>query len=532
MLERLGIIAIFLAAIVLIHPAGNFPLNDDGMYGRPTFEFVRTGHIHMTAVPTAVRAQLLWGALFVRLFGESFNVLRAATIVSAIIALLMINALLRLTAIPRGGRILATLAFAFHPIFLWSSCTFMTEVHFVCASAIAIYCYARGLREERVMFLVAACVAVAVSWWIRQTGVFTAFAALAVVLVRRDRQWKRDAVILTTPIAAFAMVAIFWRSTLMGSSAVFDSFLDVWRDPLFHIEDAVALVYRHTFLPLQETSLWLLPIVAATAIAVLRKFDWRIALVAVVMSFGFVMSIRDHLPMPYYGRSGCCENVAGDIFANFGLGPPTTYDVFTGQQVYPFALSYGTRVALTLFATLAAIVFVTALVRGARNDVVFLLAIAYCAAHIGGLFLTATYFDRYSLTTAWPLVIAGAMVAPWHRAAQVRALVVVAVLATFGILGVNEYFSWQRARWAAYGELRRAGVNVTDIEGGMEAEFMLERPYITDVEYRRLRKKLKWRPKHYMIAFNTREQWHVIARHPFSGWLGMHQGVMYTLQKD
>jgi hypothetical protein len=531
-LERLCIVALFLAALVLIHPAGNFPLDDDGMYGRPTFEFVRTGHIHMTAVPTAVRAQLIWGALFVRLFGESFNVLRAATIVSAVIALLMINALLRLTTIPRGGRIIATLALAFHPLFLWASCTFMTEVHFVCASAIAIYCYARGLREDRVGFLIAACIAVAVSWWIRQTGVFTAFAALAVVLFRRDGRWKRDATILAMPIAAFAFVAIFWRSTLMGSSAVFDSFLDVWRDPLFHVEDAVALVYRHTFLPLQQMSLWLLPIVAAAAIAVLRKFDWRIVAVAVVMSFGFMMSVSDHLPMPYYGRSGCCENVAGDIFMNFGLGPPTTYDVFTGQQVYPFTLPYDARIALTLLATLAAIVFVTALIRGARNDVVFLLSIAYCAAHIAGLSLTATYFDRYSLTTAWPLVIAGAMMAPWHRAAQVRALVVLAVIAVFGILAVNEYFSWQRARWTAYGELRRAGVSVTDIEGGMEAEFMLERPYITDVEYRRLRRKLKLGPKHYMIAFNGRERWHVIARHPFSGWLGMHQGVIYTLQKN
>jgi len=530
--ENCGIVAVFLAAIALIKPLGNFPLNDDGMFALPTFEFARTGHFHMTAVPTAVRAQILWGALFVRLFGASFEVLRMATVVSAILALITINALLRLAAIPRAGRVLATLAIAFHPIFLWASCTFMTEVHFICATAVALYCFARGLREERVGFLLAGGAAVAISWWIRQTGVLTAIAAIAVVLFRRDRQWKRDALILAIPIIGFAVVAVAWPETLRGSAAVFGSFLDVWRDPLFHIEDAVAMFYQHTFLPLQETALWLLPLVAAGAFAVMRKFDWRIVAIAIVMSVGFIMSIRNHLPMPYYGRSGCCENVAGDIFTNFGLGPPTTYDVFTGQQTYPFTLTFGTRIALTLFATFAAILFVTSLARGARKDVIFLLSIAIAACQIASLYLTATYFDRYSLTTAWPLVIAGAIVTPWPRAAQMRAIVVLALIATFGILGINEYFSWQRARWTAYGELRRAGVKVTNVEGGMEAEFMIERPYITDQEYTHLRKRLKLGPKHYMIAFNQREHWHVVAQHPFSGWLGMHRGVIYTLEKD
>ena len=521
-IELAAVSAAFLGAIALIQPRGDFPLNDDGFYALPTFELARTGHFHMTAVPASLRAQVVWGALFVRLFGASYHSLRIATVVSALIAIAAVHALLRMTALPRAARVIATLAFAFHPIFLWSSCTFMTETHFVCASALALYCYARGIRDERPGFLLLGCAFVAVSWWIRQTGVLTAIPPIALLVFLRR---KRDAAICAIAPVAYVVIGRFWPETLTSSKAVLGTFVDMWRDPVFHFEDAIALIYRHTFLPIQQTALWFLPVVAATLTRKLRKRD---AAVAVLFAIGFILSIRERLPMPYYGRRGW-ENVAGDIFMNFGLGPPTLSDVFSGSASYPFTLAYSARVMLTLVATLAAIALVSALFRAWRREVVFLLCAGYAAAHIAGLWVSAVYFDRYSLDSAWPLVIGAAIVAPWHRAARFAAVALIACLAVFGILAVNEYFAWQRARWTAYDELRRGGVEATNIDGGMEAEFTYLRPYVTDREYARSMRGSP--PVRYAITFHERSGFRVIARHPFRGWLGLHRADVLTLQR-
>src|SRR4051812_19942903 len=138
--EVLLILAIAAAAALLARPYGNFPLNDDAHYASAAFHFARTGEFHLTlATVPSLRAQVVWGGMFVRLFGQSFEVLRASTMTLAILTLLLINRLLALTPVSARVRIVATLAFLFHPIFFLSSFTYMTEVPFVFASAAAMY---------------------------------------------------------------------------------------------------------------------------------------------------------------------------------------------------------------------------------------------------------------------------------------------------------------------------------------------------------------------------------------------------------
>ena len=92
--------------------------------------------------------------------------------------------------IPRIGRILGTLAFAFYPIYIWTDCTFMTEPHFLCLTDIAIYCYARALRDESVGFLIGGCVAVALSWWVLPLGFGIGQVVIGVCLAReRSERW-------------------------------------------------------------------------------------------------------------------------------------------------------------------------------------------------------------------------------------------------------------------------------------------------------------------------------------------------------
>ena len=74
--------AVWCAAIALVRPAGDFPLLDDWDFAIATWNFARSGHFHFTQFTVvSLRAMVLWGAAWTRLFGESFNVLRASTLV-------------------------------------------------------------------------------------------------------------------------------------------------------------------------------------------------------------------------------------------------------------------------------------------------------------------------------------------------------------------------------------------------------------------------------------------------------------------
>src|SRR5207302_1519800 len=84
----------------------------------------------------------------------------AIVAIFAAATLVIVHRTLLRAGVPRFGRITASLALGFHPIFLWSSCTFMTEVPFVFASSVALYAFIRAFEDDDgSAWIVAACAA-------------------------------------------------------------------------------------------------------------------------------------------------------------------------------------------------------------------------------------------------------------------------------------------------------------------------------------------------------------------------------------
>jgi hypothetical protein len=546
-IEVIAVVGAFLGVLAIIHPRGNFALNDDGLYALPTFEFARTGQFHMTMMSPSLRAQILWGALFVKAFGSTYDALRLSSIVSAAITVAMINALLALAPIPRIGRILGTLAFAFYPIYLWTDCTFMTEPHFMCLTVIAVYCYVRALRDESAGFMIGGCVAVAISWWIRQTGLITAFPPIVFLALYRDRlsrRWIRDLAIGTTPVIAFAVVNRFWPDTLVGNAIELQTLTHQWHEATWRLPQITEWAYHCTYFALETTALMFLPLAGALLFRVVRRYsrmEWIfVGILILFIAYGTQKSIREKMPLPHYGAFGEYNMVlAGDIFMNFGLGPPTLDDAFAGGIGYPFALKYGWRVVITIVTDLAAIVFLIAIVlavlerwREPRQNVLLFMCILFAGAHTASLSISGAYFDRYALTSQWTLGIAAAILIPWQRlGARAIAIVLLCVIVLFDVAAIREYFAWQTARWAAWDKLVRAGVPTKKIEGGAEPFQIYELAYITDIHTRR-RIGFGHPKRRYAIWFHEREGYHVIDRIPFSGWFGLHQGQVLTIEKN
>jgi hypothetical protein len=297
----------------------------------------------------------------------------------------------------------------------------------------------------------------------------------------------------------------------------------MWTEPTFRLPEQIAVLDHYATFNAQNCALFFLPLVAPLALLRRSRGDWAILAIIGLIVFIRVQSlIAIGLPMPYFVSPYCCDIFAGNIFVDFGLGPLTL------DGAYPFRLPYAGRLALTYVSVILAAILIWVVLRRASRTNASLLALG--TALFGSLALLGSglYVDRYSLDAAWPLVIALPLMLPWQsravRGVSVAALIIVAV---FSIFSVQEYFSWNRARWAAINDLRAHGVPITSINAGAEPFYLYELSH-GDQRMRRIHQfGVGERP--YTIAFEPLAGKRVIARYPYRGWLGLHKGEVFVL---
>ncbi len=521
------ILLVWAAAIAVIRPRGDFPLNDDWDFAIATWNFARTGHFHFTAfTAVSLRAQVLWGAAWTVLFGQSFDVLRASTLTLAAATIVVIHMTLRRAEIARFGRIVATLAFAFHPVFIWASCTYMTEVPFVFASAVAFYFFYR-------VHTVRGCLATIVSWFVRQTGVTNLLAPLVITVGYRRPGWRRAATAISITLLLFIVLLIFRRDWISGSPEEFANHFKMWRESSFRLPQQISVIYHYTVFNVQNGALFFLPLVAAL---IARRKGWLDR--ALISGFALLILFRAQSligmghPMPYFANPYCCDILAGNTLVDFGLGQTTLTDVWSLGYPYPFHLTSAGRLLLTYGSVIAGGFLLWAFLATFRRESPLIVHLAGWTVIAGtvGLFGSGLYVDRYSLDSAWPICFLLAAVIPWERRlARSISVAVLVAMTIFSTMSVQEYFAWNRARWRAVHALRARGVPVQTIDGGSEVMSFYELPHATQQK----RRQLIFAPPEriYLLAFRPIPGYQVIAHEPFEGWLGWHRGAVYTLRK-
>lgn len=540
--EVLAIVSAWLMAIVFINPRGEFPLADDWDFTIATWNFARTGDFHFTPfTAVSLRAMVLWGAAWTRVLGESFLVLRLSTLTLAVVAIVVVHRTLFLAGLQRFARVTGTLAFAFHPVFLWSSCTYMTEVPFVCCSAIAILLLWRGIATQRLALVAAGSIAVLVSCFVRQTGIVTIFATISIVLLFRDTltpRWRQTLAVLTLATAVFVVVWFVRPAWLAGSPAEFAAHYAVWSESSFRLARRIAVAYRYGVFNALNAALFSLPVVLPLVLLIGRRRQSLLLLALVIAVIGWRvndLALRGLL-LPYFAYVPLEDILPGNVFMNLGLGAPSLTDVWAMSAAYPFGIGRVARVIFTYASALVAGVMVWAILQGLARAVrnpashaLLLLCGSACGLATFALIASRVYCDRYALDSAWSVSIATALLVPWHhRAARVIAVVTLAVVALFGSLSVQEYFAWNRARWQLYRFARASGVPQAAIDGGNEATSFYEVSRMTRDQARR--RLILFERREYLIAFNAVDGYRIIRTAPFTGWLGLHEGTVYLLR--
>ena len=510
------LVAAFVAAVVLVNPIGNFPLNDDWGVGFTTFTLLETGRVELTPFASATAyLQFAWGALWAGVFGPSFTTLRFATLTLSLGATLVTFLLLRRSNVAPPLALFGAAALLFNPLFFWASFTSMTHVPFVFLSILSAYAFARAWEREDVWLVLAFCVCLA-SFFTRQFAVLNALAPLIVAFAAR--RW-RIAVVYGAALLAFAALVV--TGVLVGSE----------KELLLHRPSPAGLVMRgahYVFFTWQNAALFFSPLLLLLLFSQRRPRLSKVTALVAAVPFVYAavrMTWQVRMPIPYMN--------SGNVFTDFGLGPPTLRDVFTMRMPHPFALPFELKTALMILTTMAALAAVALLPAAWRDGRAI---VRFCVAYLLlGTLINAGMrinFDRYSVDTAWvlgPLLVLLAATAVRTPLARTFATSVLILLAVFAIAGTAEYLSWNRARWEAWKWLRVQGVTLEQMDGGYEINSLLAlragrkdlgKPGVGVVDDR------------FILSFNDRVPgYQRIAAFPYDRWLGLGSGAVRVQQR-
>ena len=531
-----AIVLVWLVMEILINPRGNFPLNDDWWYARALGCLVNEHKlIFPYGVTMTLVSQLVWGALFCKIFGASFHALRASTAVLGLIGILATYGLLREMRVSRTFALLGAMVIAVNPWYVELSNTFMTDVPFFAFAMLSIFFYVRAIRRDSIAYVAAGTLFACIAVLTRQIGVMLPISFAAAYLVKNG---FRPRTLMGALLPVITVVGLLFAYQKWLSAAD--------RMPLYYSVQSRAGMAYLTSGPMKmiggltsviETALvyvglFLFPILLVT----LPKKDspsprlWRINLAAsAVLFLGLMASLIIH------GEWMPLKKQFGNILIDFGVGPATLYDVFplrlshlptAPKALWEIVTVIGAAGAALLFRQILQAIETAFTDRDSRWRVVLWLSAAMLA--IGPIVLLSGfgYFDRYFLILL-PLLMPIALLntnPSKNRALIGAALAVIIIFGVFSVGATHDYFAWNRARWQAYGDLvGKHKVPVTSVHGGYECNGWLA---YTD--------KPNWETAiraFYALAFGPIPGYREIARYPFHRWMPPGDGEILVLKR-
>jgi hypothetical protein len=152
--RRFRIPALFCALAVLLcelisHPSANMWICDDGSYILSAHTLASTGHIVYVGWAAAMLGwQLYLGAAFIKLFGFSFTTVRSCTLLVAMAVAFVLQRTLVRAGITERNATLGTLALVLSPLYLMLSVTFMSDIHGLFAIVLCLYGCLHALQSS------------------------------------------------------------------------------------------------------------------------------------------------------------------------------------------------------------------------------------------------------------------------------------------------------------------------------------------------------------------------------------------------
>jgi hypothetical protein len=485
-------VAVFLLCMFIIHPVVEMGINDDWSYIRTAQVLAQTGHVVYNGWATAMLGwQLYLGALFIKVFGFSFTIARASTLLVSLPGTFLLHRVLARFGLSPWNATFGTLLLVLSPIFLPIAFTFMSDVTGFFCIVLCFYACQRALQSASARHAIA---------WL-------CFAGLSNIAGGTVRQIAWLGVLIVVPCTAWMLrrrkgaLLVGVALWIVGLVSIYGCVHWFLQQPYSIPEESVAraidrqnairLVHSLTDLFL-SLLLFTCPVLIAFVPRVfdLPRSKLRIAVSAVV----FVMVAASLFAAIALERGRGIDMMLlpwlGNIVTPNGI---LRYRNILGAE--PITLGLWVRMVLTLVVLLSTLNCAAYLLLhrgGVRKktdsqgdsrwglswrQTAGLLS-PFAIGYVGLLLPRATFrlvVDRYLP----PLVFVAAVFALRYlqerttsrrhaRIAVLLSTVCLMSMTFYGVAGAHDVFSLGRARLAATEEVMRSGVPRTSISGGME----------------------------------------------------------------
>jgi hypothetical protein len=535
------ILGLYVLAILIAGPWGDFPINDDWSWAYATRTLLYdhvwrpTGFTSMPLI-----SHSLWDGMFCLAAGNcSFETLRLANVAAGTLAVGFTYGSGREIGLARGQALLPAALLAANPLFFSQSLTSMTDITFVGFAAPAMYFFLRALRRRATRDLVLAALISVVATLCRQLGPFLA-AGFAVAVLIRDGFTVRNLAGAVWP-GALCAVALVAFNSWMSHQGVTPSMYSLQNDGI-----AAALHHPPTLVrniaDVAATFLAYLGLFCAPILIARRAPDvgtsWparALAALGVLFAIGVQMRrVHNSGRFPF----------AGNILNAFGVGPHPLVPLFSlPDSAFSRILMGPGWWVVTALAILGGAVLMHRLIAvalrtlAARDDALrmapateafFLVSAVTFAAP---LLLFGNMYDRYILPEMLVVPFVGLTLGPKPAASTLRKGLALAVLAAFAFFSVcwgHDFMSWNRARWTLTHRALASGIPESDLNGGFEFTYPpCWHPRPTCDIPTQMRSKAP-----YIIAFAPLRDFRQIDAEPYGLWLPISKRSILLLQRE
>lgn len=535
---------LWIAMTYLVAPVGNYPLNDDWVYGQTVKTLLSSGNYYFHQTSSAnVGPQIFWGALFCLPFGFSFTALRFSTLVAGLIAILVLYYSIRRVHTDFKIAFIGAALLASNPIFFSLSNTFMTDVPFVTIVVITLFFFIRGFQTGSRRDLLIGLFFGIMSVLVRQVGLITLVGFSIAYPIRfrlNARSIFRSSLTLAIGIATHVLYQ-YWlihtgRTPVLSGHSNVQQLLNFSGRGWYIRQTALSIVVYSGFFVL-PLLLFLRPLKMALHGTINHPFK----LIAVFAMLFTLMAWWKGLAPP----------LMGNLVNIWGIGPLTLRDTYmleinlpkTGTG--PFWATYALGFAAVVSVFLITVFILSALYKSIRsakstdhnidNALTWLLvgAFASYAAVLILMSCSLPMMDRYILPCVPILILAISKTVPADifrsRVLLTASGMMIASFAIYSVCGTHDYMEWNRLRWIATQELMANNVAASQIDGGYE----FNGSFTYNAHYVALENKSWWwvDQADFQISSGPVEGYRPIRKYEFTRWLSGEHCAIFVLKK-